>query len=225
MNGRDLQALVAEFVGTFALVFAGAGAAALGLGGLVGVAFAHGLVVVGMVYAYGHLSGAHINPAVSIAVWAAGRMPPVRAVLYVLVQLLGGLAAGYALCYVLGGAETGLGVTVLASGLEAGGATIHVTPPAGVFVEAVLTFFLANAVLHCAVAGRAGELAGMGIGLTLVFCILVGGPLTGASLNPSRTLGPAAAAGNFTDFWVYLVGPVLGGVLAALLFRGVTERS
>ena len=78
--------------------------------------------------------------------------------------------------------------------------------------------------LHCAVAGRAGNLAGLAIGLTLVFCILMGGPLTGASLNPARTLGPAIVTGNFSDLWVYLVGPLVGGAAAAALFRGVLGK-
>jgi aquaporin Z len=221
MGNRLAPALVAEFIGTFALVFVGAGAGALWIGGLVGVAFAHGLVIVGFAYAYGHLSGTHINPAVTIGVWLAGRLKAGRALAYVLVQLAGGALAGYALAYVLGGTETGLGATTLARGLQAGGATIDVTPAVGVAVEAILTFFLVNAVLNAAVSGKAGDLAGLAIGLTLTFCILVGGPLTGASLNPARTLGPALATGDFADFWVYLAGPIGGGAVAALLYRGV----
>ena len=203
------RALIAEFVGTFALIFIGAGTAALGIGGLLGVALAHGFVIVGFAYAYGHISGTHLNPAVTIGLWSAGRVDARKAFSYVVFQLAGGLA----------GAETGLGATTLARGLEIGSTTITIEPLTGVLVEAVLTFFLVNAVLNAAVSGRGGENAGLAIGLTLVFCILMGGPLTGASLNPARTIGPAVATGNFSDLWVYLVGPVLGGVVAAVLYR------
>src|SRR5947208_17055356 len=116
--------LLAEFIGTFALIFIGAGTGALGLGGLVGVAFAHGLVVVGFAYAYGHVSGTHINPAVTIGVWAAGLMDAGRALSYIVFQLVGGIAAGFALRWVLGGTDTGLGTTTLADHLAAGSATI-----------------------------------------------------------------------------------------------------
>lgn len=217
------KALVAEFVGTFALIFIGAGAAALGAGGAVGVALAHAFVVVGFAYSYGHLSGTHINPAVTVGVWVAARIDAGRALSYVVFQLAGGVAGALALRWVLGGAETGLGATTLARGLRVGAASIDVTPAAGCVIEAVLTFFLVNAVLNAAVSGRAGDLAGLAIGLTLAFAILMGRPLTGASLNPARTLGPAIAAGNFADLWVYLAGPVLGAIAAAVLYRGVLE--
>ena len=90
---------------------------------------------------------------------------------------------------------------------------------AGLVLEAILTFFLVNAVLNTAVAGRGGDVAALAIGLTLTFCILMGGPLTGASLNPARTIGPAIAAGVFSDIWLYIVGPVVGGILAGLLYN------
>ncbi|MEM9290053.1 MAG: aquaporin [Acidobacteriota bacterium] len=219
------KALVAEFIGTFALIFIGAGAGALGIGGLVGVALAHGLVVVGFAYAYGHISGTHINPAVTIGLLVGGAIDTTKAIAYIVVQLLGGIAGAYALAFALGGTDTGLGATVLASGLDVGSATITVSPAAGFFIELVLTFFLVNTVFHTAVSGKGGQFAGLAIGLTLVFCILLGGPLTGASLNPARTLGPALAAGNFADIWLYFVGPPLGGILAALVYRTIGKES
>lgn len=224
METKLSTALIAELIGTFALVFIGAGAGALQIGGLVGVAFAHGLVVVGFAYAYGHVSGTHINPAVTLGVWLAGKIGAGRAAAYWVAQMIGGALAGYALAWCLGGTETGLGATVLARGLEAGGAVIDVTPAMGVVIELILTFFLVNAVLNAGVSGKASHSAGLAIGLTLTFCILMGGPLTGASLNPARTLGPALATGNWADFWVYLVGPLAGGAIAALLYRGVLEE-
>ncbi len=218
------SALTAELIGTFALIFVGAGAGALGLGGLVGVALAHGLVLLGFVYAYGHLSGTHVNPAVTVGVWAAGKIDAGRAVSYILFQLAGGVLGALALRAVLGGTETGLGVTALARGLEVGSARIDVSTGMGVFVEAVLTFFLVNCVLTAAISGKAGNLAGVAIGSTLTFAILMGGPLTGASLNPARSFGPAVATGNFADLWVYLVGPVVGGLAAAALYRGMLSK-
>ncbi|MGH9464543.1 MAG: MIP/aquaporin family protein [Thermoanaerobaculia bacterium] len=224
MYDKLSTSLLAEFIGTFALIFIGAGAGALGLGGLVGVAFAHGLVVLGFVYAYGHLSGAHVNPAVTVGLWAAGKMDAGRALSYIVFQLAGGALGAFALRWVLGGTETGLGVTALARGLEVGAARIDVSPAVGVAVEAVLTFFLVNCVLNAAVSGKAGNLAGVAIGLTLTFAILMGGPLTGASLNPARSFGPALATGNFADLWVYFLGPVLGAVAAAGLYRGMLGK-
>lgn len=210
MESKLTAALVAEFIGTFALIFIGAGAGAIGAGGVVGVAFAHGLVVLGFAYAYGHVSGTHINPAVTVGLLVAKQIDAGRAVAYVVVQLIGGTAGAFALRFVLGGSDSGLGATVLAEG---------VSPVQGLVLEAILTFFLVNTILNAAVSGKAGNLAGVAIGMTLVFCLLMGGPLTGASLNPARTLGPAIAAGIFDDIWLYFVGTVVGGVLAALVYN------
>jgi aquaporin Z len=210
----NTKALTAEFVGTFALVFIGAGAGAIGAGGLVGVALAHGLVLVAVAAAYGPISGAHINPAVTIALWFGRQIKAAEAVAYIVVQVLGGIAGAYVLRFVLGGAGGGLGATVLAG---------SVSPTQGVVVEAVLTFLLVNTIYNTAVSGKAGNQAPMAIGLTLAFCILMGGPLTGASLNPARTLGPAIVTGNYADLWVYLVGPVIGGLAATLLYDRVLK--
>jgi len=212
----NTKALTAEFVGTFALIFIGAGAGAIGAGGLVGVALAHGLVLVAVAAAYGPISGAHINPAVTIALWFGRQIKAAEAVGYIVVQVLGGIAGAFVLRFVLGGTGSGLGATVLAG---------SVSPTQGVVLEAVLTFFLVNTIYHTAVSGKAGNQAPVAIGLTLAFCILMGGPLTGASLNPARTIGPAVASGNFADLWVYLVGPVIGGLAATLLYdRALKSR-
>ncbi|RMH22673.1 MAG: hypothetical protein D6696_02705 [Acidobacteria bacterium] len=219
MNGKLSSALSAEFIGTFTLIFIGAGAGAIGAGGLVGVAFAHGLVVLGAAYCFGAVSGAHVNPAVTVALWVAKEIDAARALAYVVVQLVAGVAGAFCLAFVLRGSEwadSGLGATVLAPG---------VTPFQGLVLEAILTFFLASAVLNAAVSGRGGQHAGLAIGLTLTFAILMGGPLTGASLNPARTLGPAVAGGNFADVWLYFAGPVLGGVVAAVLYGLLFKKS
>jgi MIP family channel proteins len=216
--------LLAEFIGTFALIFIGAGAVALGQGGLVGVAFAHGLVILGFAYAYGHISGTHINPAVTLGVWTAGKIDSGRALSYIVFQIAGGIVAALTLSWILGGTGTGLGVTALAHSLQVKDVTINITPATGVVLEAILTFFLVNAVMNAGISGKASVPGGLAIGLTLTFCILMGGPLTGASLNPARSIGPAVATGNFADLWVYLAGPAIGGVAAGLLYKYVYEE-
>jgi glycerol uptake facilitator-like aquaporin len=136
------------------------------------------------------------------------------AIAYIIVQLIGGTLGGFALSFVLGGASSGLGATTLAP---------TVTPAQGLVVKTLLTFFLVNSIFNTAVSGKAGNAAPVAIGLTLVFAILMGGPLTGASLNPARTLGPAIAAGNFANLWVYFVGPILGAIIAAALYGGLLK--
>ena len=220
MYSRLSTSLVAEFIGTFALIFIGAGAVAVS-GQLVAIALAHGLVVLGFAYAYGHISGTHINPAVTLGVWVAGKIDTVRAGAYVVAQLAGGIVGALALRWVLGGAASGLGATRLAQNLDLHGTPYTVTPAVGLFVEAILTFFLVNAVMNAGISGKATIPGGLAIGLTLTFCILMGGPLTGASLNPARTLGPAVATGIYDDLWVYLAGPAVGALVAGLLYRGV----
>jgi len=212
MNSRSLTA---EFIGSFALIFIGAGAGALGIGGVVGVALAHGFVIVAFAYAYGHISGTHINPAVTFGLLIAGEIKIVDAIGYWISQFAGGILGGFALNFVLGVNAGSLGTTVLAEGI---------TPLQGLVLETILTFFLVNTIFNTAVSGKAGNLAGLAIGLTLVFAILMGGPLTGASLNPARTLGPAIASGNYADIWLYFVGPLLGSGLAALLYLGMFKE-
>ncbi len=211
MNTRNL---VVEFIGTFALIFIGAGALAIDKGGLVGVALAHGLVIVAFAYAYGHISGTHINPAVTLGLLVAGEIRFAASIGYWIVQFAGGIAGALVLKAVLP-VDGDLGVTILAT---------NVTPINGLIVEIILTFFLVNTIFNTAVSGKARNLAGLAIGLTLVFCILMGGPLTRASLNPARTLGPAIASGNYADLWLYFVGPFIGAVLAALLYIGVLKE-
>ena len=207
------QKLIAELIGTFALIFIGAGAGAIGTGGLVGVAFAHGLVVLAFAYAYGDISGTHINPAVTIGLWAGKQIDAVTAAAYIVVQLIGGILGAFALRSVLGDAS-GLGATVLAP---------SVTPVQGFVVELLLTFFLVNTIFNTAVNGKCGNHAPIAIGLTLVFAILMGGPLTGASLNPARTLGPAIMTGNYSNLSIYMIATPLGGILAALLYQLVLK--
>ena len=217
MNDNTRSAL-AEFLGTFTLVFIGAGAGATGAGGLVGVALAHGFALLVIVYAWGSISGAHVNPAVTLGVAITGRMDWPKAVIYFVAQFLGAIAAAYLLLWILGGPEPGsLGQTT--GTLTA--ATTFDGQLRVIVVEAVLTFFLVVAVFASGVHGRNGNVAGIAIGLVLTMDILAAGPLTGASMNPARTFGPALAMGNLSYFWMYLVGPMLGGAAGAILYDRV----
>ena len=211
------KALVAEFIGTFTLIFVGAGAGEIS-GSLVAVALAHGLVVMTFAFAYGGYSGSHINPAVTIGLLAGGQIKLSDAIGYILVQLLGGIAGASTLFYVLGDSAGGMGATVPASGVGIGQAFV---------LELFLTFLLVNAIYHAAVSDKAGNLAPIAIGLMLTACILVGGPLTGASLNPARSLGPALwseAPTAISSLWIYFVACPLGGVLAALVHKFFTSE-
>ena len=219
----NMRKYIAEFIGTFALIFIGAGALAItgnnldghsyALENLLGVALAHGFVVIAFVYAYGHISGTHINPAVTLGSLVAGEIDFGTAIGYWIVQFAGGILGALVLKAVLP-VDGDLGVTILAE---------NVSVTQGLFVEIILTFFLVTTIFNTAVSGKAGNAAGIAIGLTLIACILMGGPLTRASFNPARTLGPAIAAGNYADLWLYFVGPCVGAVFAAFLYLGMAE--
>ena len=226
MSDRIAPKLLAEFIGTFAFVFIGAGTAAVvgegvGMPGIVAIAFAHGLAIMAFAFAYGTVSGGHFNPAVTVGVLAAGAIGVAEAIGYIVSQFIGGIVGALCLSAVLGGAETGLGTPALAQNLALGATTLTITPAAGFMIEAVLGFFLVTVVLGTAVAGRAGSLAPLAIGMTLTFNILMGGALTGAPFNPARALGPMVVAGNFTDAWLYLTAPVVGAIVAAILHTGL----
>jgi len=216
---EDIKAYTAELVATFALCFFGAGAIVTnaftnGAVGLLGIALAHGITLAVMVTATGHISGGHVNPAVTIGFVVTGRMGVGKGLGYIVSQLLGGTLAGFALRAVYDKAvwaSTNLGTPGLAN---------EVPFLNGIFIEAILTFFLVFTVFATAVDKRAPKsIFGFAIGAVLVFDILMGGPLTGASMNPARTFGPALAAGYFDNHLVYWIGPVLGGSAAALLYH------
>ena len=219
--------LVAEFIGTFAFVFIGTGAAAVfsgtGLTGIAAIAFAHGLTIMVFAFAYGSISGGHMNPAVTIGVLAARAMRLGDALGYIVAQLVGGIAGALLLLVVLGGAANGLGMPQLAHGLVLGATTVTITPAVGFAIEAVLAFSLVTVVLNAAVAGRAGNLAPLAIGMTVTLNIIMGGALTGAAFNPARALGPMVAIGNFADAWLYTIAPLVGAVIAAFVHLGLTR--
>jgi MIP family channel proteins len=225
MSNRLPSKLLAEFIGTFSFVFIGAGAAAVigesvGFSGIAAIALAHGLAIMAFAFAYGPVSGGHMNPAVTVGVFAAGAMDATEAIGYVISQLIGGIA-GALLLRILLGAASGLGTPALAHNLALGGMALTITPAAGFMIETVLAFFLVTVVLSTAVAGRAGNLAPLAIGMTVTFNILMGGALTGAPFNPVRALGPMVATGNFNNAWLYVAAPVLGAAIAALMHTGL----
>lgn len=218
------KVFLAEFIGTFALVFIGAGAGAANAG-LVGVALAHGLTLAVFAYAFGYISGTHVNPAVTFGLALQGAVKWREAVFYWLAQFIGAISAAGVLHMVAStlGGSINAGATV--------GVLTESQPIYAMVVEAILTFFLVNTILHTAVAGKGGSMTGFAIGMTLTAAILVGGPLTGASLNPARTLGTAIYAepslANVNTYVIYLFGPLIGATLAALafnFFNGTDEK-
>ncbi|HEX2717084.1 MAG TPA: aquaporin [Gemmatimonadaceae bacterium] len=214
---RDsLRHFTAEFIGTFALVFLGGAAIMMtknpGTGaGLVEVALAHGLILAVMVSATMRVSG-HLNPAVTLGFLATRRIEPIMAGIYIFGQLLGAVVAAYAL--------RGLLPDMLVTATRIGGQSValDVSFTQAVILEAIATFFLVWVVFGTAVDTAAPKIGGLGIGFTLAAAILGIGPLTGASLNPARSFGPAVASNVFEGQLVYWIGPIIGGVLAALLY-------
>ena len=204
--------VAAEALGTFALVFFGAGAimvaAKSGTFGQLGIALAFGLVITTMIYALGHISGAHFNPAVSFAFALSRHFPWSRVGAYWLGQCLGATAAALLLRASLGDI-----------------ADVGATQPSGsdaqsFLWEVVLTFFLMLVIMAVATDTRAvGEAAAIAVGGTVGLCALVGGPVSGASMNPARSLGPALAAGELDSLWIYLLAPLLGAAFGALAYQ------
>jgi len=225
MNEHLQAEAIAEALGTYFLVFVGAAvvctdAYSAGSIGLVGVALAHGLVLAAVVTALGHVSGAHVNPAVTLAVMLVGEMRPRRAGLYIASQLIGAAVAGLTLLVVFGTDvwdPVSLGTPQLGVG---------VAPGTAILVEGVLSFLLVLTVLHTAVDHRAPDAVyGLAIGAVLAAGMLVGGPLTGAALNPARAFGPAFAAGAWQSWYVYWIGPAAGAAVAALAFSAMRDRT
>lgn len=210
------KVFLAEFIGTFALVFIGAGAGVAGAG-LVGVALAHGFTLAVFAYAYGHISGTHVNPAVTFAMWLKNIITIGDAVVYWVAQFSGAIFAAWLLTLFVGD---------ISGGATVGSLTLQ-APGLAVTAEAILTFFLVNTILHTAVGGKGGAFAGWAIGTTLAFAILAGGPLTGASLNPARTLGPALfTSPNFINIvLVYFLGPLMGATAAVLVYNYFNESA
>jgi MIP family channel proteins len=170
-------------------------------------------------FAYGNLSGAHFNPAVTVGVLAARAMSIGEAIAYIIGQLVAATCAAFLLRAVLGGVATGLGRPELAQNVVLGTTTLTITPEAGFVIEAVLAFFLVIVVLTTAYARSAGNLAPIAIGMTVALNIMMAGSLTGANFNPAISLGPMIATANFTNAWLYVIAPIVGALAAALIHK------
>ena len=216
---QHTRALLAEACGSFWFFFIGAGVilttTATSSGGLLEIALAHGIALAVAVSAFGAVSGGHFNPAVTFALAIAGRHPWRRVPTYWAAQLIGGVLAGFALRYVFDFAIAAVDKTHLGTPGLAG----TITPTVGIVIEALLTIFLAWAVYGTAVSSLAPRIAGFGIGLTVMTDILLGGPLTGAAMNPARWFATAVPAGFYDNWYVYLVGPLIGAAIGGLSIR------
>jgi len=209
----DFKKYLAELIATFSLVFIGAGAI-LSNNSLTGVALAHGLVLMAMIYATAHISGAHVNPAVTIAMWVTKKISTKNSIFYIIAQLLGATIAGYALLTIFPNSPgLHLGATALGPNISVG---------MGILIESILTFFLVFVIFAVAVDKRGHNGAfGLAIGFVLTFDILFGGALTGAAMNPARSFGPAFASGFWLNHMVYWIGPIIGAIAAALIYNNL----
>ena len=224
MLNRSLAgALVAEALGTFLFFVIGAGAVIVnaqtgGEVGLLGIALAHGLALTVLATGFGPISGGQFNPAVTVALWLIGKVRTIEGLRYIVAQLAGAAAAGFALKLAFGGFDAGDSAYAIASG-GAPALAFGLSQGTGIAVEAVLTALLTYAVLLTAVDSRAPKMGGLFIGFAVIADIMIGGPLTGAAMNPARWFGPALALGDLSGAVVYLVGPLVGSIAAALSVR------
>ena len=215
--------LVAEFIGTFCLIFAGVGAivgnnVTGGALGLTGIALAHGLAIAVMVSATAAVSGGHLNPAVSFGLMLGKKIDGATMLVYWAAQCLGAIAAAAAIKMTYPAnslVKVGLGSLQPGTGIS---------PAEALVAEIVTTFFLVFVVYGTAVDKRAPKVGGLFIGLTVALDILAVGPVSGAGMNPARWLGPALLGGGFTSGWIYWVGPLAGGALAGLVYANVLEE-
>jgi MIP family channel proteins len=219
------RVIVAELIGTYFLVLSGisvvvAAALNLPIAGLpansLAVALSFGLVLIALVFALGHISGAHFNPAVTIALAVTRKFPFKYAPFYLIAQMGGAILAAYTVLYMFGEKSktiASLGATLPAAGVDAWRVLV---------VEAVVTFLLMIVIMAIATDSRSPKAAaGTAIGFTLAIGVLVAGPLTGGAVNPARALGPMIASGKYTAYWAYIAGPLLGAVWAAVLYSFV----
>jgi MIP family channel proteins len=211
-----LQRGIAEFVGTFTLIFVGAGSIIATQGGnLTAIGLAHGLAIGVMASAVGHISGGHFNPAVTLGFVVTRRIEARLAATYWFAQLIGAVLAAFMLTWLLPQNQVdavNLGAPAVGNGIGAGSAVV---------IEAVLTFFLVWVIFATAAdpRGTFASIAGLAIGLTITLDIYIGGLYTGAAMNPARAFGPDLVQNVWSDAWVWWVGPLVGGALAALLYE------
>ncbi|GMY18544.1 probable aquaporin NIP-type [Fagus crenata] len=208
-----IQKVIAEVIGTYFVIFTGCGSVVVnktyGLVTFPGICVVWGLVVMVMVYSVGHISGAHFNPAVTITHTIFRRFPPKEVPLYILAQVIGSVLASETLCIMFTVPKKDFFGTI----------------PAGsnfqsFFIEIIISFLLMFVICGVATDNRAiGELAGLAVGMTIILNVLVAGPISGASMNPARSLGPALVMHEYKGLWVYMVGPPIGTILGALSYH------
>lgn len=234
METSTFSKFSAEFFGTLVLVLMGCGSAVIAGAngttgvGLLGIAFAFGLSVLAMAYAIGHISGCHINPAISIGMVVAGRMKASEAVVYIIAQILGALAGAGILLLIASGKES---YSLAADGLGQNGfgaaSPAHYNLQAGFIAETVFTFIFLFVIFgSTSTKNIHGGFAGISIGLSLVLIHIVGIPVTGVSVNPARSIGPALLVGGaaISQLWLFIVAPIIGCVLSAVVWRYLLDR-
>jgi MIP family channel proteins len=225
---RWIRPLIVEFIGPFALIFIGAGAIMTATtqawsdgGTLVAVALGHGLAIGLMVAAAGHISGGHYNPAVTIALFIGGKIGGMKSVAYIIAQLLGATAAALILKQIF---DESISPDVHVPSVNQAGDQdgIIVGRNNAFWIEVITTFFLVYVIHGVAVDKRgAHAIAALAIGLTITMDIVMAGPLTGAAMNPARHFGPALVEGEWTNWWIYWLAPIIGGVLASVVHNYV----
>jgi len=218
MPKQLLRQLTAEFIGTYILMFFGTGAIIVsslypGTIDHLGISIAFGLVVLCLIYAIGSISGAHINPAVSIAFYATGTMTLKECTSYIVIQTIAAIVASFSLLVLFPEATT-LGETL---------------PTGSIFqtllMEFILSFFLMFVIINIATAGKEqGMIAGIAVGFAVLICALVGGPISGASMNPARSIGPAIAANNLSHLWIYIIAPIFAMLCSVGIWKVIKNR-
>ncbi|MDV5168354.1 aquaporin Z [Photobacterium rosenbergii] len=227
-----MKKLVAEFIGTFWLVLGGCGSAVLSAAfpevgiGLLGVSLAFGLTVVTMAYAIGHISGCHLNPAVTVGLWSGGRFPASEVIPYVVFQVLGAIAGAFVL-YIIASGQAGFS---LEGGLASNGYGDHspgnYTMMSGFITEFVMTFMFLIVILGATHKLASPTMAGLTIGLALTLIHLISIPVTNTSVNPARSTGPAVMVGDWamTQLWLFWLAPLLGALIAGLVYRWLSPN-
>lgn len=219
MSRANYRLYLAEALGTFCLVFAGTGAVIVNqvTGGQVtglGIGLVFGLIVLAMIYTLGHISGAHLNPAVTLAFFSTGRHPTKEMAPYMIAQLTGAVVASVTLRFIFSGHSTTLGATLPAESWIQSFA-----------MEFVLTFMLMFVIMGVAHDDRAeGWMAGVAIGATITLEAIFGGPISGASMNPARSFAPALVSGNFQSHWIYWAAPILGSITGAQVYQLIRKE-
>ncbi len=224
-----MKAYVAELIGTCALVLVGCGSVVIGgqQVGFLGISFAFGLTVLVMVYAIGPISGCHVNPAITLAMLTAKKISGKDALGYIIAQCLGAIIGAAILLAIASGLS---GYSAAVNGLGQNGYGIHsphqYSLVAGLVAEIVLTFLFLFVIFGATHANAPKGFAGLAIGLTLVLIHIVAIPITGTSVNPARSLGPALLVGGeaLAQLWLFIVAPIIGGVVAALVWRSLFDK-